>query len=996
MKRCWNCMEKTGDTAVCPRCGFNHSVHRASPQALPPGTVLRDKYLIGNVLGQGGFGITYIGFDLVLEMKVAIKEYFPLGNAGRSPGDVTVSFLREDNSSQGHSQFLSEAKKMAKINMIPEIVSVRDTFEENNTAYIVMDYIPGKTMKDYVKSHGRLSYKDCVELMLPLIYGLDKVHRQGMIHRDISPDNLMLTSEGKLYLLDLGAAKDLKDKSSAHVSASKKGFSPIEQNSTTGKIGPCTDVYSLAASIYYCIYGKTVPPSLERLERDTLTFDKNIPTPLTAKQVAVLKKGLAVQPKMRYVSTMEFYMALKDSITNSMPDKTKKILIGISAFLAICILFFLTPSTPTVEFIPTFVTTDYLRLDGLYEYYTDQNGSLNRIAYDSEDGTFHSGDAEIIFQENGGIENDGVRCITEADGFLYYIYYGGVGKSDYVYTMNYDGTDKKAILEMDKIHTPPIYVKLSNGKEYFYYLEDETKSLEDEDGSYSFHLYRYDIDKEQSEKLSDIKMEWYALFDKYLYYSCFDEINEVYVLYRSDFDGKDAELIDATHSYFGGGVINDRLYLFQQYNSSGEGYLGLLECDVNGQPVDEEKGVFFIDFFVDYYTVGDGWMYYNESGTDELYRIMLDGTNKEKIAEGYCYEWLCYNNNMLYFLDGAYNSDGTYEVEQICLMQCDGTQAPVTRGSKIVTDEQGCQFSIVDNEVKFIGYLGTETDVIFPLRYEGNPISFDGWDDFYFAETEKSKVNFYALIPDDELEYLSYGDGIIITGYTPSETASAENVAIPTEINGKTVLKIGDKAFAGSNFKAVYLPKELEEIGENSFKECSNLKKVIFPDSLLKINNYAFYQCSFKGADIVIPDSVQSLGMLFLGECDPDSVKLPMDLDTVGSGFLSKCSGEIIVDSDHPRLSVVDGILFSKKGTVLYAYPSDRTGSYKVPDTVTKIFDGAFMYSQLSKVTLPMEVTEIERLAFAYSEITTVKLNKDAEIDDSAFKSTNNVSCEYY
>ena len=327
VSRCWNCMEDVTGQNICPHCGFDPDAYSIPPHVLPPNTILHGKYLIGNVLGQGGFGITYLGFDLSLEMKVAIKEYYPSYKAVRSnaealrvqwrfPAQTPVEHLQT-----GCAQFLAEARKMAKIHLIPEIVTVRETFEENNTAYIAMDYIPGTTLKNHIRTHGCISYSECATLLLPLIEGLAKVHEQGIIHRDISPDNLMLSTNGKVYLLDLGTATDVHDTAGPSAEAAAKvGFSPIEQNSEDGKIGPWTDIYALAASIYYCIYGKVLPPAAERLQNDTLQFPKTEKTTLGTKQTAVLQKALAVQPEQRYQSIMEFHSALNET-KNEKPKK---------------------------------------------------------------------------------------------------------------------------------------------------------------------------------------------------------------------------------------------------------------------------------------------------------------------------------------------------------------------------------------------------------------------------------------------------------------------------------------------------------------------------------------------------------------------------------------------------------------------------------------------------------------------------------------------------
>ena len=203
------------------------------------GMVLNGKYLMGEMLGQGGFGITYIGFDLLLEQKIAIKEYFPMstGMVSRENSTTVVwssAVMQKSGVEKGFDSFLKEARKMAKLRSIPSVVGVNSVFIQNETAYIVMDFIEGETLLKKLQREGPMDYGTCVTLMTPIMQALSEVHKHGIIHRDISPDNIMVQNDGRLILLDLGAAKDLdiqgKDgnvQSSQMVA--KQGFSPIEQ-----------------------------------------------------------------------------------------------------------------------------------------------------------------------------------------------------------------------------------------------------------------------------------------------------------------------------------------------------------------------------------------------------------------------------------------------------------------------------------------------------------------------------------------------------------------------------------------------------------------------------------------------------------------------------------------------------------------------------------------------------------------------------------------------
>ena len=306
IRRCMKCMHAlaAGET-FCSECGRPYGSVETEPFALKPGTILDGKYLVGEMLGQGGFGITYIGFDLLLEQKVAIKEYYPMstGMVSRENSTTVVwssAVMQKSGMEKGFDSFLKEARKMAKLGGIPGVVGVKSVFIQNETAYIVMDFIEGETLLKKLQREGPMDYGTCISLMTPIMQALSEVHKHGIIHRDISPDNIMVQSDGKLILLDLGAAKDLdiqgKDgnvQSSQMVA--KHGFSPVEQYGQAGKIGPWTDVYAMAATIYYCCTGVLPPSATDRMIEDTLTCRPR----LTKEQFDVLAFCMSVLPQKR-------------------------------------------------------------------------------------------------------------------------------------------------------------------------------------------------------------------------------------------------------------------------------------------------------------------------------------------------------------------------------------------------------------------------------------------------------------------------------------------------------------------------------------------------------------------------------------------------------------------------------------------------------------------------------------------------------------------------
>ncbi len=630
------------------------------------------------------------------------------------------------------------------------------------------------------------------------------------------------------------------------------------------------------------------------------------------------------------------------------------------------------PWLPRVEIDRKALTTSrFLVVPGQYEYFTDLNNALIRVPYDNEAETFYLDTGEVIYEQDSTIEGDGASGLGEAENYLYFTYFGGAGKTDYLVTMDFDGTNQKQLFSMEYDHTTPDYVKFSDGSEYFYYVMDDGA---EEDGEPEFHLflYRYNVQTGQTEQVLEEEIGAYFMYGKYLYYlrDGGSGKSDHYDLYRSTLTGKDHTLLDnEVHNYIGGCVIDDQLYLIQQHNSAGSFDIGLIACDEDGKPLEEGKGVYIVNYANDIFTIGGGWLFYNKAGTSDLYRIRLDGTSNEKILSGYQYEGLTYSENQLFFIDGTYLED-KFHPYQAYVTATDGSWvAQCSFDLQPMTDEQGCQYVIEDGMAKIVGYTGRETDVILPLEFNGYPFNDSvNWDEFHLENVDRSDLRFYAAIPETDLTWKKDKNGITITGYSGMKTGAFGGVAIPTEIDGLPVRRIDDKAFAECTFSAVYLPKKLEEIGSEAFDSCTRLDHVIFPDTLKTIGKYAFFKCPFEGEDIVIPDSVETLGTGFLANASPNSVKLPASLSTLDNSFLVACGGEYIVAEDHKRLKAVDGVVMSKDGSVLYAFPSDRTGSYQMPDTVTTIEHGAFWGSELTTVFLPDGLTTIEGNAFRYCE----------------------------
>ena len=269
LTRCLGCMEQfESDFGVCPHCGYAFGTPAEEATHLTPGTILHDKYIIGKALGYGGFGVTYIAWDGRLEQKVAIKEYLPSEFSTRIPGQSKITVKSGDKSEQFHDgldKFIDEARRLAKFHNESGIVRILDSFKENDTAYIVMEYLEGETLAEYLNEHGTIDEDTAIAMLLPVMHSLEVVHEAGLIHRDIAPDNIFITKSGEIKLIDFGAARYATTKHTRSLTVIiKQGYSPEEQYRSRGDQGPHTDVYSLGATLYRMITGTTPPDALER------------------------------------------------------------------------------------------------------------------------------------------------------------------------------------------------------------------------------------------------------------------------------------------------------------------------------------------------------------------------------------------------------------------------------------------------------------------------------------------------------------------------------------------------------------------------------------------------------------------------------------------------------------------------------------------------------------------------------------------------------------
>lgn len=319
MQVCYHCMNRIQDDRAhtCPSCGKPLHVEQENASSmLPPGTVLDGKFLIGYAIGFGGFGITYIGWDQLLQRKVAVKEFYPRQFCQRLEDGVTVTLTEQkmrDRYTAGLKSFLQEARSLASLQeTVKGIVAITNYFEANGTGYIIMEYLEGMDVKNILKkSGGTREYEWCRQVVLSVLCTLKEIHRQGILHRDIAPDNVFITKEGVIKLIDFGAAKhesDLIAQDAAIVL--KVGYAPIEQYSRTAQQGPYTDLYAVAALFYRMLTGRKPAPANERVSEDTLVPPSELGITIPEQAEMAIMVCLNIRPSYRLQSASEFMEAL--------------------------------------------------------------------------------------------------------------------------------------------------------------------------------------------------------------------------------------------------------------------------------------------------------------------------------------------------------------------------------------------------------------------------------------------------------------------------------------------------------------------------------------------------------------------------------------------------------------------------------------------------------------------------------------------------------------
>lgn len=278
-------------------------------KVLKRNSVLHERYVIQDVMGIGGFGVVYLAEDTDKSSKVAVKEYFPYGKSYRmdSSKKIVLKNMAAFDIMHRYALFENEAAILKKVSGFFETVLYKDFFYENATVYIIMEYINGITLQNWIKCNSKLELIQCFELLKPIMSCMASIHKMGIIHRDICPENIIVSENLKCHIIDFGAAIDLTQDNCREIleSTYRSGYSPPEQYKYGGLIDESSDIYSIMATIYYCLTGHKPPNALERIHNDIFLEEGFLEIAERLKKI--FRKGMALKNKNRY-KTMELLM----------------------------------------------------------------------------------------------------------------------------------------------------------------------------------------------------------------------------------------------------------------------------------------------------------------------------------------------------------------------------------------------------------------------------------------------------------------------------------------------------------------------------------------------------------------------------------------------------------------------------------------------------------------------------------------------------------------
>lgn len=1099
---CDNCFEHQ-EKVPCFFCGYKKETYHPDVGVLPVGTILKERYHIGKVLGKGGFGVTYKAYDKIENIVVAIKEYYPNGMAHRDTGTTQVSIndkSQKDNFQTGAEKFYTEAKTISRFNGNPNIVGVRDFFYENGTAYFAMEYLDGMDLKHYIQMcGGKLTQENVVHIARVISDALVITHSMNVLHRDISPDNIYILDSGEIKLIDFGAARQVMSQESKSLSVIlKHGFAPLEQYQRKGKQGAWTDIYALGATLYYALTGKIPDDATERIDEPELGNAKDYG--VDAELWKIINKCMAVKIADRYSGVIDLktdlnklgikekelertsiltkeYQKQTDSgdSTVSMgktdiPDSDATVAMDMaenkfvdetvamdwekadrkkkkeekrqeaeakkqekkekkcrkkeakvemtdipekkwskrkksSCGILVLILFLvmrgcLRSESVIVERLGT-SNSNVLNDGGIhmienqYMYFMDGNKNLCVCTYDAEDDTFY-------VDSNVGIIKEDASYISLGQDKVYFVYGSNDEEDeyeDYICQMNFDGTEVNtlSVNAEDSIYLLQ-YAQMTNGKEYLYYLYENTTDEWNGVTAYDVKsgIARYDIETEEISNIcefDDTSLMWFNLYKDSVYYTKIEENNTV--LYRSNLDGTDTEAIVNEGNPTYGFVENEVIYLYSLDEEA------LIKYDLDGTKI---GGLYNANMDTTCYTMAyvNDWIYYISKDDMAIHKIRSNDTGDVTLtAEVYAMS-ICNSDNSLWIAE-AVPEENTIKYGKTYLTSLDCSNLIPVGGETIYQTESGLQYWLSEEGAVICGCVSERIDV-------GIPDTIDGYEVCGIEEEKMPEgYNYFRYAKEEDLAYKIEDGEVTVNGYNGELT----KLMIPETIEGCPVVTVDFWYGKSQNMQAVALPEGVKEIAKEAFAKCSDLIYIGLPESLETICEKAFKECkSLK--EIRLPNGITGVGNDAFLYSGLERIYISAGASGINGralyGSSLKCTAfEVEEGSIHYK--AVDGVLYSADGKTLVAWPMGKQEehytivpgttvidvcafagcglkSIKLADTVTEIKGGAMMYSDnLTKIVIPQSVKKISnKVFFECKNLTQITVSRDCVISEDIGK----------
>ena len=958
---CARCLSPLEEDTRCELCGFLESEYAPEPHHLPPETLLQRRYLVASVLGEGGFGVTYAAWDLTLDRPVAIKEYFPRFTAGRDCGKTySVSPLSGGSNKNwfaaGRDRFLREARILATLSGIRGVVPALDCFEENGTAYIVMDFIRGVSLRKLADQFGgKLPASELLPMLRPVLDALILVHRSGLLHRDISPDNILIDREGSAWLIDFGAAEEAQrglDDVSRTILL-RKGYTPLEQYDSHGEQGAWTDVYALCATIYDLLCGQAPPEAVLRTGRDPLVKPNKLGARLSHRQQRALLSGLAVHVSPRILS-MELLRSRLYGLP--LPEEVrwrKRLIRNICAVSAAIVLvgglFVLnaTMGLPTLSGVCFTISKDGIsavRYIGKKSSFSIPERLMGLDVSEISSRAFAGQDDLVSVHLPGTINSIGEMAFSGcAKLSALNIPEGTSLIGDYAFL---------GCKMLSNITLPSSVTSIADNA--FESCSDNL-TLYGESGSYA----------EQYASENGIK---FAVSSEFRYYV----INGGAVI--TGYRGSASDVVIPAEL---GGCpvrrIDDAVFMFNYDLRSIElpDTLRSIGSSAFGNAY-HLKSIRFPEGFL---TIEDNafWSCFALESVD------LPSTLR---SIGECAFDMCWS------LASISIPDGVTEIKAYTFLDC-GRMESVTLPATLISigeyafaDCRNITHLRLSSTVRSIGnsafanctalrtlYIPEGVQSIDPSAFVGSlyenvkntcpNLTIIGFPNTAAQQAAASCGLKFDDVTLWEHAYNFYfkreNGGVTIIGYG----GRAENVVIPSYIGGLPVLRIGDQAFdSNERIQSVSLPLRLEQIDSNAFSGCSNLTDIVLPDGLETIGDHAFYHCAMES--ITLPDSLTTVGM--------ESFTYNPYLKTlsVGSGLLSWSS------YDFDGADALENLTIEAASSIGQCdFPALRSARFG--SGVKRIESGAFTScSMLTFVYIPANVTSIADDAFAVTPQLTI------------------------